>query len=192
MHNWHHHNWHRGPSRLIWFVFGAAAATAFIRHREAEGFAVRHCSRHRIPQDAYPPPGQEQKVVDAWRWNANASFPKYPAQPPAAATAAPAESAPAHVPMQKPADGQWDEEKQRLQRISEQATETLTSLSEAGLDSLLSTVESLKAKIAERRAQREREVQEAQAARDEKFRQFEEWKKQQEAQEAARKPRHIV
>lgn len=142
MHNWHHHNWHRGPSRLIWFVFGAAAATAFIRHREAEGFAVRHCSRHRIPQDAYPPPGQEQKVVESWRWP-NASSPKYP-QPPAAATA---ESAPAHaIPMQKPADGQWDEEKQRLQRISEQATETVeipSSFNHHSIDNYLSLNSSL-------------------------------------------------
>lgn len=98
----------------------------------------------------------------------------------------------------------------------------LADLSEAGLDSLMTTVENLKAvsnvlarsapnvdvvvqRVVQRRLQREQELAELQAHRekelaklqaqhDEKYKQFEEWKKQQDAlkEEEAKRPRHLV
>ncbi|KAI1796626.1 hypothetical protein LXA43DRAFT_567115 [Ganoderma leucocontextum] len=70
--------------------------------------------------------------------------------------------------------------------IMEQATETIADLSEATLNNLLVTVESLKAKLAEHRTQREQQESELQAlreAREAKFKQFQEWQRQQEQEQ---------
>jgi len=72
-----------------------------------------------------------------------------------------------------------------METLGKQAQDTLTDLSEATLDTVLSTVETLKAKLAEHRAEKERQIRELQAMREEQLKQFEEWKKQQP-------PRHIV
>ena len=55
-----HHWYHRGPSRLLWFLFGAGAATWWMKHKEYQGYQVKHCMRSRIPPEAYPPPAQQQ------------------------------------------------------------------------------------------------------------------------------------
>ncbi|RPD64388.1 hypothetical protein L226DRAFT_569828 [Lentinus tigrinus ALCF2SS1-7] len=75
--------------------------------------------------------------------------------------------------------------------VVQQATDTLTDLSEATLNNLLVTVESLKAKLAEHRAQREQQEREIQALREAKFKQFEEWQRQQE-QKKDEPPRRLV
>nr|VWO94676.1 DHA14-like major facilitator [Ganoderma boninense] len=80
--------------------------------------------------------------------------------------------------------------------IMEQATNTIADLSEATLNNLLVTVESLKAKLAEHRAQRdqqERELQTLREAREAKFKQFEEWQRQQAQEQKQEKesPRHL-
>jgi len=51
----------------------------------------------------------------------------------------------------------WDEG-ERMLAFSRQAGDKVTELSEATLDSLLSTVEALKAKLAEHRAEREKQM----------------------------------
>ncbi|KAJ3483112.1 hypothetical protein NLI96_g6539 [Meripilus lineatus] len=79
----------------------------------------------------------------------------------------------------------WDEDRKRMNDFGRQAQETFTELSEATLDSLLTTIEMLKAKLAEQKAQREKEDRELEALRQEQQRQYEEWKRQQP-------PRHIV
>ncbi|KAI0675516.1 hypothetical protein C8Q78DRAFT_1004844 [Trametes maxima] len=80
--------------------------------------------------------------------------------------------------------------------IVQQATDTITELSEATLNNLLATVESLKAKLAEHRVQREQQERELQALREAKFKQFEEWQRQQQEQQAKEKaaepPRRLV
>jgi len=52
-------------------------------------------------------------------------------------------------------DRQWEEEKLKLQAIGQQAEDVMAKLSEATLDSVMSTMEALKLKLAEHRAQRE-------------------------------------
>lgn len=123
-----HRAWgcHR-PSRLVWFVIGAVSATWFIKSKEAEGWrmSMQRCSRHRIPQEAYHPPPQQESRKWEWTW---------PTPPPsAAATVGGAAAVPvvhdhaasqSPLPMPQTADS-WDEERQRLQKISQQATETV-------------------------------------------------------------------
>jgi len=52
-------------------------------------------------------------------------------------------------------DRQWEEEKQKMQAIGRQAEDVMAKLSEATLDSVMSSMEALKVKLAEHRAQRE-------------------------------------
>ncbi|EIW58661.1 uncharacterized protein TRAVEDRAFT_47803 [Trametes versicolor FP-101664 SS1] len=96
-----------------------------------------------------------------------------------------------HIPGSQPGQGEKD--------IVQQATDTITELSEATLNNLLVTVESLKAKLAEHRMQREQQEREIQALREAKFKQFEEWQRQLQAQQekeaaekAAEPPRRLV
>ncbi|EJF64232.1 hypothetical protein DICSQDRAFT_53887 [Dichomitus squalens LYAD-421 SS1] len=158
---WHHA--HRcGPtrSRLLWFVLGAGVASWWHVHKEHAGwYQARHCGRDRIPQHAYPAPGA-------------------PLPPSFSIPAAPspdAQNAPTPGTVDK-----WDRERAPEKDVVQQATETITELSEATLNNLLVTVESLKAKLAEHRMQREQQERELQALREAKFKQFEEWQRQQE------------
>jgi len=52
-------------------------------------------------------------------------------------------------------DRQWEEEKQKMQAIGRQAEEVIGKLSEDALDSIMGSMEALKAKLAEHRALRE-------------------------------------
>ncbi|KAI0704311.1 hypothetical protein BC835DRAFT_816493 [Cytidiella melzeri] len=187
MHPWH---WHR-PSRLFWFVFGAISSAWVMKHKESvDNFKVKHCSRHQIPQEAYhPPQGSGQEWQNRWRdrhyswgWgpqtqNETAAAMEAPAA--ANATSRPKPPQAVATAVDEPSltvDG-WDEERQRLLNIKQQAANSLLDFSEEGLDSLLTSMESLKARLAERRAEREREARER-AEREADFKQFEEWKRE--------------
>jgi len=52
---------------------------------------------------------------------------------------------------------QWEEERVRMRVLSRQVADSMTELSDATLDALMSTAGSLKAKLAEYREQREHE-----------------------------------
>ncbi|KAI0923839.1 hypothetical protein AcW1_006686 [Taiwanofungus camphoratus] len=102
-----------------------------------------------------------------------------------------------HTPPTPMPTDRWEEEKHRMQAIGKQATDTVSDLSEATLETLLSTVQALKAKLAESRAQRDEQLQQLrqlQASRDDQFKQFEEWRKLQEQKSQQEKPqaRHVV
>ncbi|KAH9888818.1 hypothetical protein C8Q73DRAFT_708348 [Cubamyces lactineus] len=83
-----------------------------------------------------------------------------------------------------PVPGTFERPGQGEKDIVQQATDTITELSEATLNNLLVTVESLKAKLAEHRAQREQQERELKALREAKFKQFEEWQRQLQEQQA--------
>ncbi|KAG5651070.1 hypothetical protein H0H81_009983 [Sphagnurus paluster] len=53
----------------------------------------------------------------------------------------------------------WSEEKRRVEEIKDSAGDKLAELSEATLDTVLTTVEVLKAKLAEHRAERDRQLE---------------------------------
>ncbi|KZT65618.1 hypothetical protein DAEQUDRAFT_759225 [Daedalea quercina L-15889] len=232
--HWHSHPagyWHalrrrRGGSRLLWFVFGAGAATFWIKSHEAHEWRSR-CWRDRIPQDAYPvpqalPPAyanssaataqpeehtgeKECKKRRGWGWSSREGYKSWPSPPPAqeaqaqaAATPAPA-PAPHVLPAPMPTD-RWEEERHRVQQLSKQATDTISELSEATLDSVLTTVQTLKVKLAEARKEREQHLQQMQSIKDEQYKMFEEWRRQHEkqqqeqpqAQQQPPKPRYPV
>ncbi|KZT10082.1 uncharacterized protein LAESUDRAFT_810363 [Laetiporus sulphureus 93-53] len=102
---------------------------------------------------------------------------------------------PPHVPPPPMPSDRWDEDRQRIQALGKQATDTISELSEATLDSVLATVQNLKMKLAENRAQREEHMKQMQALKDDQMKMFEEWKKQYEQkreQEKSSEPRHLV
>jgi len=51
----------------------------------------------------------------------------------------------------------WEEEKEKLADFTLKATDAMADMSESTLDAVLTTIESLKAKISEHRAQREKQ-----------------------------------
>ncbi|TFK94157.1 hypothetical protein K466DRAFT_593826 [Polyporus arcularius HHB13444] len=195
---------------LWFFIGAGTATWWTHHHDYRAWHEARHCGRDRIPQNAYPAPGtpatpppntqtQEgpnspsqqpppgmvdkwdrwgwggwgrgswpgQENNDKWGWNRSGDAHRHSYPRPEGAWGPPS-------PL--PASVETAPEKDVVQ----QATETLTDLSEATLNNLLVTVESLKAKLAEHRAQREQQEREIQALREAKFRQFEEWQRQQE------------
>lgn len=53
-HHLHHMGrFHRGPSRLLWFVLGGLTATWWYKHKEADKVAFGHCIR-RSMQNSFP------------------------------------------------------------------------------------------------------------------------------------------
>ncbi|KAK0457690.1 uncharacterized protein EV420DRAFT_473502 [Desarmillaria tabescens] len=145
------YRWHRRPSRLLWFVLGAGAATLFMKHREAARvngkFYWGHCQRHSVNYGPVPP----QSRIAQWReetenWK--------PTPPPA-------------VPVGNSVyegnyssgwrEQEWDAEKEKMKAFGKQAQDAMTDMSEATLDSLLATVTALKQKLAQHRAQREQQ-----------------------------------
>ncbi|KAJ7281799.1 hypothetical protein C8J57DRAFT_1173799 [Mycena rebaudengoi] len=143
------HSW-AGPRRLVWFILGATAATMWHTRKEAHGHTTEryfgHCFRppvqHRPASDVQPMSG------DARQWrprdipNTINNIPPAPALPWG------------YPEMHR--DRQWEEEKIKLQAFGKQAEEAMTQLSEATLDSVLTTVETLKQKLVEHRAERQK------------------------------------
>jgi len=56
-----------------------------------------------------------------------------------------------------PASWKWDPDREHLEKVSKQAFDTMADLTESTLESVLSTAESLKTKLAEHRTQREKQ-----------------------------------
>ncbi|KAI0343212.1 hypothetical protein BDW22DRAFT_1356816 [Trametopsis cervina] len=176
--HWHRAlHWHR-PSRILWFIIGATSGAWFMKNRECiEHYHVKHCMRPSISKEAYPPPQPASQERQGF-WRERHPFLAPTQTPEGSVGPAVAPSPSLHVPVT--ADG-WDEEKQRLMNIKQQATNSLMEFSEEGLDSLLTSMESLKTRLAERRAQREKEARE-QAEREADFKEFEEWKRERAVQ----------
>jgi len=161
MHPYHFHSmgpWRRGPSRLVWFLIGAATATWWLKRKDTDRRIFGHCMRPSIQSSpsqstdssAPPPtnPGWPQSLSEIPRVINN--IPQVHSSP------TPSSPAPL-VEWEKRQEQQWDLEKEHIARISRQATDAMVDLTEATLESVLSTAESLKAKLAEHRAQREKQ-----------------------------------
>ncbi|KAG6909033.1 hypothetical protein DXG01_002307 [Tephrocybe rancida] len=133
-HYWY--RWHRGPSRILWFALGAITASVWAKHRERtewNGYP-RLCARPPVPQ---PTLSTQAEPTDPW-------------------SARGVSRAVNGVP---PAQISSDEQK-RLAEMSASAGDKLVELSEATLDTVLTTVEVLKAKLAEHRAERDKQQEE--------------------------------
>ncbi|KAJ6518681.1 hypothetical protein C8R45DRAFT_1065623 [Mycena sanguinolenta] len=140
------HSWH-GPRRTVWFILGATAATFYHHHREAHRHTHEryfgHCFR---PPVQYRPNDPSNAVPEPPQWR--------PRDIPNTINNIPPTSLPWGYP-ESHKDRQWEEEKQKMHAIGRQAEEVMTKLSEDALDSIMSSVEALKAKLAEHRALRE-------------------------------------
>ena len=149
MHPYWHHGWHygrRGGSRLLWFVFGAGAASLWMKHKECHGYESKHCIRGRLPPEAYPAPAQSQApppAVPAPAPPADGALPEQPSAtqqrrwerwewhwPPREAQ----QQAPQQQrqdehrvlpPLANPSEG-WEDETQRLQKMTQQAAERVS------------------------------------------------------------------
>ncbi|KAJ7155530.1 hypothetical protein C8R43DRAFT_1126173 [Mycena crocata] len=145
------HSWHGGPRRIIWFIIGAASATMWMSHKEAHRHTNEryfgHCFRPPVPPIQPRPSADSQAAAQdpnqSWHRNIPSTINNLPS---------------ASMPWGYPEshrDRQWEEEKLKLQAIGQQAEDVMAKLSEATLDSVMGTMESLKVKLAEHRAQRE-------------------------------------
>ncbi|KAG6381614.1 hypothetical protein JVT61DRAFT_212 [Boletus reticuloceps] len=152
MHPYQHVFLHRGPSRIFWFFIGAGVATwwhhsSIMRDHRAQYFP---CVMHRRVQDSPsdPPPQEAAPWKPSW--------------------------GPDRTPAGWHQQRDWEQDKERLRHIQKRAGETVRNppsippvahiksspqvidLSESTLDSIVTSAESLKAKLAELRAERER------------------------------------
>ncbi|KAG6890089.1 hypothetical protein C0995_012038 [Termitomyces sp. Mi166 len=133
-HFWYR-RWNHGPSRILWFTFGAIAASLWARHRErVHWHGHSHCFRPPVQQ---PVLSTQTESVDPW----------------SARGVSRAVNGIAPEPM-------TNDDKKRLAEIGVSAGDKLVELSEATLDIVLTTVEILKAKLAEHRAEREKQREE--------------------------------
>lgn len=171
----HHHHFRRGgPSRLFWFILGAGVATYWHRSYEMHAHGhywhcLSHANRRRI-DDAQV---QQHPVTAA---NTTASVPSgtvaVSTSSMPTAFPSPFDSGMQPIAPQPPrwawanasqsSDGtfgwnqkEWEEDKERLRDFQRRAQDTMVEMSESTLDSILSTVESMKKKLAEHRTLRE-------------------------------------
>ncbi|TFK32781.1 hypothetical protein BDQ12DRAFT_691974 [Crucibulum laeve] len=144
MHPYHYRPmglWCRGPSRILWFAVGAGTAAWWIKHKDTERRPFGHCVRPLL--QAPPPPSPPTPPSEDWT---------------------PREISKAINNLggkvewgrgEQQTSHTWEDE--QVAAFTRQAADTMTELTESTLDSVLSTAQALKAKLAEHRAQREKE-----------------------------------
>ncbi|KAI5987056.1 hypothetical protein EDD15DRAFT_2520782 [Pisolithus albus] len=135
----------RPPSRILWFLIGAGAATwwhhspAMRDHHSPYWPSLMQQQRRAALQDQPPStgvgsePGPYQERDARWR----------PHGPPSSGA------------MAGWNQQEWEENKERLRNMQKRVGEAMVDMSESTLDSIVSTAETLKARLAERRARRE-------------------------------------
>jgi len=136
----HFRYFRRGPSRIVWFILGGAAASWWIKHKEMRTHERYMGYCHRKP--VYPAPPASTSDGSAANQDVNAN-----AQP--GSTTMPVVWG----------NKEWEDEKDRMWAVGRQAGDTMSELSEAALDNILSAVETLKSKLTEHRAERDRQRQ---------------------------------
>ncbi|KAI6023587.1 hypothetical protein BKA83DRAFT_4261594 [Pisolithus microcarpus] len=139
---------HRPASRILWFLIGAGAATwwhhsrAMRDHHSPYWPCLMQQQRRAALQDQPPitstgsEPGPYQERDARWGWR--------PHGPP-----------PSGAVMAGWNHQEWEENKERLRNMQKRVGEAMVDMSESTLDSIVSTAETLKARLAEHRARRE-------------------------------------
>ncbi|KAF8909402.1 hypothetical protein CPB84DRAFT_1766051 [Gymnopilus junonius] len=138
-------HWHRGPSRILWFALGAVTAAWWIKRKDSDRHVFGHCRR--LPPQYYPP--TDSTVPPS---TSPVTWPQTFSDIPRAINNIPPAADPSSASR-----SEWlsDEERERLANLSRQATDAMVDLTESTLESVLTTAQSLKAKLAEHRAQRQ-------------------------------------
>lgn len=121
----HMHHFHRGPSRLIWFILGGVATAWWMKHkeiREHNGY-FGHCVRK--PIYAPPPPPSPADVNDHYaeqprpvphsQWDARYGTPSRNPSPPIA------------LPFGW-SNEEWEKEKEKMWSMGRQAGDTVSFL----------------------------------------------------------------
>ncbi|XP_006461933.1 hypothetical protein AGABI2DRAFT_118783 [Agaricus bisporus var. bisporus H97] len=170
MYPYHHHHWRhmgysRGPSRFIWFAIGAGVATVWhkchkIHANSTSWSSWGHCHRAAIQQQ-YPSPLPLSNAST----NPDGSPTSTQAQEPSFSF----RDIPRRINNLPSAAWEWGQEKERgknqeeedpLADLQRQATETMSDMSEAALETIVATAESLRAKLVENREQRRKQGEE--------------------------------
>ncbi|KAG2145115.1 hypothetical protein DEU56DRAFT_788845 [Suillus clintonianus] len=151
MYPYYSHQYFRGPSRILWFMLGAGAATFWNCGRQ-----MRENRAHYFPC-----------VMQARRVEGSGEQPNTP--PVSSKSDAPAsqEHRWNFIYRNQPdrnGDGtagwnqrEWEEDKERLKEIQKRTEDAMLDMSESTLESIISTVESLKNKLAQHKIQREQQ-----------------------------------
>ncbi|KAL0951906.1 hypothetical protein HGRIS_008561 [Hohenbuehelia grisea] len=179
-HSWHHAaRWHRGPSRLLWFGLGALSASMWVKHKQWHEGQGKQCYEHclRAPVQAPPTtpqpspyPGDGRPAADVMMMPTSLkTIPESINRIPPAQDMVP--SVPWMLGYQHQ-DQRWEQEKEKMRDLGQQAGDMMTELSEATLDSVISTVEIFKAKLLENRARREEQQKQIEKREAEKAKPF--------------------
>ncbi|KAJ2925911.1 hypothetical protein H1R20_g11171, partial [Candolleomyces eurysporus] len=169
------------PSRLLWFLIGAGSASWWMMCKDRD-FSRRHWGHCRRVD--YPMP------VDAEHMNR--APPRDPSNDTAAAPGGPGpydsgSPQPRRHPWQMKEHWEWrwqqrnrqennsngasqwpwDASDERFDEMTKQAGEAMTELTEVTLDTVLTTAQALKVKLAEYRAEKERQQKDLDAKREE-------------------------
>ncbi|KAI0272591.1 hypothetical protein BC834DRAFT_966594 [Gloeopeniophorella convolvens] len=143
-----------GPSRLIWFAIGSVATLGWVHHRDNHVYIG--CSDHRREREGpHGPAGYgEHRQNAAWGWHRSVG----PADPRFDAQGAAPKREPEAVQSATDREREqlariWDAERERMWQMGRNAEETISGMSEATIDSMLSGLQRLKERLAERRGQ---------------------------------------
>ncbi|KAJ3840257.1 hypothetical protein F5878DRAFT_613728 [Lentinula raphanica] len=151
---------------FLWFFVGAGAATMYARRQnQHEGTWSHHsCHRTQSSRNITPPPSSEVDQTGSTR--KEPFFPSAPWNNPAAQAAVPSSSLghPSTSPSTSSPDP-WAAEKERMREIGSQLGDNVLEFSESTLDTLLSSIASMKAKLVQQRLEREGQDQKAPSPR---------------------------
>ncbi|KAI6094325.1 hypothetical protein F5141DRAFT_267868 [Pisolithus sp. B1] len=134
---------HRPASRVLWFLIGAGVATWWHHSRAARDHHSPYwpcqMQQHRWaalrdqPRSSSSEPGPYERDA-RWGWRHS--------PPPSSAMAGWNQQ-------------EWEENKERLSNMQKRINEAMVDMSESTLESIVSTAEALKARLAQNRARRE-------------------------------------
>ncbi|KAF5380800.1 hypothetical protein D9757_007122 [Collybiopsis confluens] len=134
---------------FLWFFLGAGAATWYSKHHDRQWGSHQwghrwndRCDNHGPASQAAPSDAPPQTPVNV---NSSASSPSSSSAPfqGAGSTAA-------------PASDPWATEKERMREIGAQVGVNVLEFSESTLDTLLSSIQNMKAKVVQQRFEREK------------------------------------
>ncbi|KAJ3880267.1 hypothetical protein F5051DRAFT_171323 [Lentinula edodes] len=142
---------------LLWFFIGAGAATVYTRRRDhlqqhedfQSGWSSHRCHSHssQIPSS--------QEVAQASSPNREPFFPSAPWTNNSASTPSLSQNASGSNSTTSLSDP-WAVEKERMREIGNQVGVNVLEFSESTLDTLLSTIASMKARVVQQRLDREK------------------------------------
>jgi len=152
MHPFHYHpafgmGFRRGPSRLVWFVIGAATSAWWIKRKDNDKRIFGHCMRPALPPPGSPvvsapapnaaeamipgageQPQQSAAMVRQWQWQWPQNASEVPQMVNNMPPAGPAMYPPTPGAWSQDAPYKWDQEREHFAKLSKQAADTVSTL----------------------------------------------------------------